>query len=83
MTLPDFSAQQPVGEEEKAVFDKACGDYPMPIGTPVSAGKRTVGDTTEYLFTVNSQSREGTVVSAQVYVTVAKDQRLEFTRVVR
>ena len=63
--------------------DKACGDYPMPIGTPVSAGKRTVGDTTEYLFTVNSQSREGTVVSAQVYVTVAKDQRPEFTRVVR
>ncbi|MGM9720707.1 MAG: hypothetical protein ACI3YP_08410 [Prevotella sp.] len=55
----------------------------MPIGTTVSAGKRTVGDTTEYLFTVNSQSREGTVVSAQVYVTVAKDLRPEFTRVVR
>ena len=80
---PDFSAQQPVGDEEKAIFDKACGDYPMPIGTPVSAGKRTMGDITEYLFTVTSPSRDGSTVSSSVYVTVAKDEKPEFTRVVR
>lgn len=80
---PDFSDQQPIGDEEKAIFEKACGDYPMPIGTPVSAGKRTVGDITEYLFTVSSQSKDGSTVSAKVYVTVAKDEKPEFTRVVR
>ena len=80
---PDFSEQQPVGDEEKAIFEKACGDYPMPIGTPVSAGKRTMGDTTEYLFTVNSKSMDGSTVSAKVYITVAKDEQPEFTKVVR
>lgn len=55
----------------------------MPIGTPVSAGKRIVGDTTEYLFTINSQSRDGSTVSAKVYISVAKDENPEFTRVVR
>ena len=80
---PDFSEQHPIGDEEKAIFAKACGDYPMPIGTPVSACKRTMGDTTEYLFTVNSKSMDGSTASAKVYITVAKDEQPEFTRVVR
>ena len=55
----------------------------MQIGTPVSAGKRTVGDTTEYLFTVSSRSMDGSTASAKVYVTVTKDEKPEFTEVVR
>lgn len=37
----------------------------------------------KYLFTVNSKSMDGSTASAKVYITVAKDEQTEFTRVVR
>ncbi len=78
-----YGEQQPVGQAEKDIFNAACGDYPMPIGTPVSAASRTTGDTTDYLFTVTSAGRDGEAVEARVYITCVPGEQPEFIRVVR
>ena len=78
--LPDYSAMQPVTEEDINVFNQACGDYQFPLGTPVSVGKRVTPDGTDYIYDVDSNG-----VKATIYVTVgnAEDAKPEFTRVVR
>lgn len=38
--LPGYSEMRPVMDEEKQLFDAACGDYQFPLGTPVLVGKR-------------------------------------------
>ncbi len=83
--LPEYSAQQPVTEEETNIFNTACGDYQYPIGTPVTVGKRTTSTSTNYRFTVNSKGPDGTETEAIVFVTVSKDAdaKPEFTEVVR
>lgn len=73
--LADFSEQQPVNDEEKAVFDAACGSYSMPLGSPVTCGKRTRSAGTEYLYTCDN--------NAQIYVIVTEGAEPEFTQVVR
>ena len=42
--LPDYSAQQPVTDADKAIFDAACSNYQFPLGTPETVGKRTTDD---------------------------------------
>lgn len=83
--LPDFSAQEPVTDAEAAIFHAACSDYKYPLGTPVSFGKRTTSEGTDYCFAAQSQDAQGNVVESTVYVTVGTDEgsRPEFTRVVR
>lgn len=78
--LPGYSEMQPVTEEEKQIFDAACGDYQFPLGTPVLAGKRGTPDGVDYIFSVESNGGTSTI-----YVTVsnALDANPEFTRVVR
>lgn len=80
--LPDYSEQQPVTDEEKAIFEAACGDYRFPLGTPLTVGKRSTADGTDYLYTVKNANREET---AAIYVTVGNgaDAKPEFTRIVR
>ena len=77
--LPEYSAQQPVTEKEKALFDAACSSYQSPLGTPSTVGKRTTPDGTDYKFTVKGQS------PSIIYVTVGKEPgaKPEFTQVVR
>ena len=77
--LPEYSAQQPVTEKEKALFDAACSSYQFPLGTPSTVGKRTTPDGTDYKFTVKGQS------PSIIYVTVGKEPgaKPEFTQVVR
>ncbi|MCF0176188.1 MAG: hypothetical protein HUJ94_05065 [Bacteroidales bacterium] len=83
-TLPEFSEQHPVTEVEVAVFEAACGNYQMPLGTAVSTGSRTLADgTVEYNFTVNTSSPTGEAVKGTIYVTCAQGRDPEFTRVVR
>ncbi len=80
--LPDYSEQQPVTDEEKAVFNAACGDYRFPLGTPLTVGKRTTADGTDYVYTVKNANNEET---ATIYVTVGNEAgaKPEFTRIVR
>ena len=83
--LPAYSAQQPVTEQDKAIFDAACSSYQFPLGTPQTVGKRTTDDSTDYMFTVKSRGFDGTESTSTIYVTVGKEQgaKPEFTQVVR
>lgn len=83
--LPAYSAQQPVTEADKAIFDAACSSYQFPLGTPQTVGKRTTDDSTDYQFTVKSRGFDGAESTSTIYVTVGKepDAKPEFTEVVR
>ena len=85
LQLPDFSEQQPVTEEERAIFDAACGDYKFPLGTPVTVGKRPLEDGVEYKFTVTSKGKDGSEQTATILVIQYKDEnsKPEFTQVIR
>lgn len=83
--LPAFMEPQPVTEAEQAIFDAACGDYPYPLGKPVSVAGRTTPTSTDYLFTTLTPGADGQEVESQVYVTVSNDEGAKpvFTQVVR
>lgn len=83
--LPDYSAQQPVTEEEKAIFDAACSSYQFPLGTPQTVGKRTTDDGTDYKFIVKSRGMNGEEATSTIFVVKGKEQdaKPEFTQVVR
>ena len=82
---PDYSAQQPVTEAEKAIFDAACSSYQFPLGTPQTVGKRTTDDSIDYKYTVKSRGMNGEEATSIIYVTVGKEAgaQPEFTEVVR
>ena len=83
--LPEYSAQQPVGDAEKTLFDAACSSYQFPLGTPQTFGKRSTPDGTDYKFTVKSRGMNGEEATSIIYVTVGKADgaKPEFTEVVR
>ncbi len=80
---PEFSEQKPVKQEEKAIFQQACGNYPMPLGSPVSVGSRTINKTIEYKFTAETISPDGTPTTSTIYVVKEPNETPEFTKVVR
>ena len=83
--LPDYSAQQPVTDAERAIFDAACSSYQFPLGTPQTFGKRATSDSTDYKFSVKGRGMNGEESTSIIYVTVGKaaDAKPEFTEVVR
>ncbi len=83
--LPEYSAQQPVTNEEKAIFDAACSDYQFPLGTPETVGKRESSESTDYQFIVKSKGQNGEEATSTIFVTVSKEEgaKPEFTEVVR
>lgn len=88
--LPEFPEQHPVSDEEKSIFEQACGDYKFPLGTPVTAAKREGILGTEYLYFVDSKDADGNPAKAKIYVTVPvgkgiddKELKPEFTQVIR
>ena len=83
--LPPYSEQHPVTEEDKAIFNAACSSYQFPLGTPLTVGKRTTTDSTDYQFTVQSRGMHGEEGTAIIFVTVGNEQgaKPEFTEVVR
>lgn len=83
LTLPAFSDQKALTDDDRTVFDAACGDYPMPLGTPVTVGSRTIAGGTEYLFTVNYDDGKGHAGQARIYVTALTGAKPEFTLVER
>ena len=83
--LPEYSAQQPVTDADKAIFDAACSSYQFPLGTPQTVGKRATDDSDDYKFTVKSRGFDGKEATSTIYVTVGKTEgaKPEFTEVVR
>ena len=83
--LPDYSAQQPVTDEERAIFDAACSNYQFPLGTPQTVGRRTTPEGTDYKFIVKSRGMNGEEATSTIYVKVgnAADAKPEFTEVIR
>jgi len=81
--LPAFSDQQPVSDDQKLIFDQACGNYQFPLGTPVSVGSRTTDEGVDYQFTAVSKGMDGQESTTTIFVTVANGQQPEFTQVVR
>ena len=77
--LPDFSEQKEVSDSEKEIFNQACSDYQMPLGSPVTVGSRLIKGGTEYLFTVEGQGG----MRSQIYVLAKENEKPEFTQVVR
>lgn len=84
-TLPDFSAQRKVTAEDAALFEAACGDYQMPLGTPDTVGERETPDGTEYMFKTKSAGPDGKESVFTIYVIRGKEEgaKPEFTEVVR
>ena len=81
--LPAYTAQKPVTDAEKALFDAACSSYQFPLGTPQTVGKRETPDGTDYKFSVKTRGQNGEEATATIYVTVEKGGKPEFTEVVR
>ncbi len=86
--LEAFPEQQPVTEEESAIFDAAVKDYQMIHAQAKTVASRTIPGGTEYLFTAVDLPREGAPQDApagemKVYVTVLEGAAPEFTQVVR
>ena len=83
--LPRYSAQKPVTDKERAIFDAACSNYQFPLGTPQTVGKRRTPDGTDYKFTVKGRGMNGAETTSTIDVTVGKEPgaKPEFTEVVR
>ena len=83
--LPEYSAQKPVTDKEKSIFDEACSSYQFNLGTPYTVGKRETPDGTDYKFEVKSRGFDGNESTSTIYVVVGKEQgaKPEFTQVVR
>ena len=81
--LEDYSEQQAVTEEEAAIFNEACSGYQFPLGSPVSAGKRTTSTSTDYVFVAESTNPDGSTSQSRIYVTLDDSGKAEFTQVVR
>jgi flavodoxin len=85
----EFPEQQPVTEEEAAVFDAAVDGYPMLHCKAVTTASREVPDGTEYLFVAEDLPREGAPADMppsgpiKVYVLVEEGQAPVFTQVLR
>lgn len=85
--LPAFMEHKPVTDSDIDVFNKACGDYQFPLGTPVDVAIRETATSVDYEYTVSSQSQTGedVALNTTIYVTVPKSEgsKPEFTQVVR
>ena len=84
----EFPEQQPVSEEEAAIFDAAVGDYPMIHAQAKTVATRSLQNGTEYLFTAADLPREENAKmppagEMQIYVIVVEGEAPVFTRVIR
>lgn len=80
-----FGEHHAVSDDEVVVFNEACGDYFMPLGTPVDVAVEMTCHSTEYEFTAASQTPSGQPANATIYVTkeTAEGSKAEFIQVVR
>ncbi len=80
---PEYVPSPAVSEEDRTVFDEACGDYKFPLGTPVGVATRISSGGKDYKFDVKSQTPDGKESSSTIYVTVPTGGEPEFIEVVR
>ena len=83
-----FPEQHLVNSDEAAIFDAAVDGYPMLNAKAKSVASRAIPEGIEYLFTAVDMPREDKpdmppAGELQVYVTVEKDVKPVFTKVVR
>ncbi|MBP5642659.1 MAG: NAD(P)H-dependent oxidoreductase [Bacteroidales bacterium] len=86
--LDEFPEQQPVTEEEIAIFKAATDDYPMMHAEAKTVASRVIPGGTEYFFIAVDTPREvrddmPPAGEMQVYVTVLGEEAPVFTKVVR
>lgn len=83
--IPPFGMKRSLNDEEKSIFDAACGDYIFPLGTPVLVSSRTVKNGTEYCYVTDCKDQDGKPARSEVYVIVSNEDGVgpEFTKVVR
>ena len=81
--LMEYSEEEPVTEEEAAIFDAACSGYQFPLGTPVACGSRETSTGIDYVFTAQTAGPDETVSYSKVFVTVVDGKAPEFTQTVR
>ena len=83
--IPPFGMKRSLNDEEKSIFDAACGDYIFPLGTPVLVSSRTVKKGTEYCYVTDCKDQDGKPARSEVYVIVSNEEGVgpEFTKVVR
>lgn len=80
----DFDEPKLVGEKEIAIFNQACGNYPMLHATATNYCTRKVNAGTEYLFEANDQSFQGaSIIKVIVGVYDENDLKPEFLEVIR
>ncbi len=77
---PEYSEPQAVTDEEIAIYNAACGNYPMLHAQPVRVGKAVTDDTTYYLF---EAEENGQTLKIKVYVNNSEEAKPEFTEVLR
>ncbi len=80
---PEYGEEHPVSEEETAIFNEACGGYPMPLGTPSSVSSRERDEATDYIFTVVNNHPEFGEMRMQLHITTAPDSPADFVKAVR
>ncbi|MCQ2245079.1 MAG: hypothetical protein MJZ32_12575 [Bacteroidaceae bacterium] len=78
---PNYGEQQPLTDEDKKIFDEACGDYQMPLGTPISVASNE--GKTNYQFVVESKDAQGNTSNATILVVKEEGSKAEFTKVIR
>ncbi len=80
---PEYGEEHPVTEEEAAIFNEACGNYPMPLGSPALVSSRERGEATDYIFTVVNNHPEFGEMKMQLHITTTPDSPADFVKAVR
>ncbi len=83
--LPEFSEAQPVAQEDVEVFNSACGNYPHPLGTPITVAKRETPNGVDYMYQVKGQGPDGGEFEGTIFVSASKEEGAspELIKVVR
>ena len=81
--MPEFTVMKPLTPETQALFDEACGDYPMPLGTPVGVARCVEPDTNLVCFETHQVRRGGDTSVSFIHVLKSASGKAEFIKVVR
>lgn len=81
--MEEFSASISVNDDTKKIFEEACGDYQMPLGTPIKVAIRKTKGGQEYKYDVENIGQNGEKSNSTIYVIKNENEKAEFTKVIR